>query len=229
MSDRGALLVTGGAGFVGSHFVRLAVEAGRAVVVLDDLSGGEPAPMPRSTALVVGDIGDRRLVERVVRDHGVEAVAHFAGKIQVGESVTEPQAYFDVNVVRSLGLLAALRDAGVESFLFSSTAAVYGPAGEAPLSEGARREPENPYGRRSSASSSRSKPGTGRTARGGRRSGTSTPQARTPTAPSARATSRRHTSSRWSSTPDCDARRPSASSGATTRRPTGLVYATSST
>jgi UDP-glucose-4-epimerase GalE len=146
VSDRGALLVTGGAGFVGSHFVRLAVEAGRTVVVLDDLSGGEPAPMPRSTALVVGDIGDRRLVEQIVRDHGVTAVAHFAGKIQVGESVSEPHVYFDVNVVRSLGLLAALRDACVEAFLFSSTAAVYGPSGEAPLAEGARREPENPYG-----------------------------------------------------------------------------------
>jgi UDP-glucose 4-epimerase len=144
--NSGTVLVTGGAGFVGSHFVRVAVDAGRRVVVLDDLSGGEPAKLPPSVTLVIGDIGDRALVSRIVRDQGVAAVAHFAGKIQVGESVRDPESYFDVNLVRTLWLLAALRDAGIRVCLFSSTAAVYGSPEQTPIPESARREPVNPYG-----------------------------------------------------------------------------------
>lgn len=146
MSNRDRILVTGGAGFVGSHFARLASEAGREVVVLDDLSGGRPARLPASVPLVVGDIGDRELVGRLLREHRVGAIAHFAGKIQVGESVRDPAAYFDVNLVRTLQLLLAVRDAGVTACLFSSTAAVYGTPEAVPISESARREPVNPYG-----------------------------------------------------------------------------------
>jgi UDP-glucose-4-epimerase GalE len=146
MSQRETILVTGGAGFVGSHFARMAAEAGREVVVLDDLSGGRPARLPPSIVLVVGDIGDRELVGRVLREHRVGAVAHFAGKIQVGESVRDPAAYFDVNLVRTLEMLRAMRDAGVTSCLFSSTAAVYGNPEAVPIPERARREPVNPYG-----------------------------------------------------------------------------------
>lgn len=145
-TDRRTVLVTGGAGFVGSHFVRAAVDQGRRVVVLDDLSGGEPAPLPGSCKLIVGDIGDRALVGQIVRDHRVGAVAHFAGRIQVGESVEHPEEYFDVNLVRTIALLAALRDAGVEVFLFSSSAAVYGEPSAGLLPEDARREPVNAYG-----------------------------------------------------------------------------------
>jgi UDP-glucose-4-epimerase GalE len=140
------ILVTGGAGFVGSHFARAAVEAGRSAVVLDDLSGGAPAPLPPSVPLVVADIGDREAVRRICATHRVGAVAHFAGKIQVGESVGHPDTYFDINLVRSLALLEAIRDAGVEVCLFSSTAAVYGVPETVPLPEHARREPVNPYG-----------------------------------------------------------------------------------
>lgn len=146
MTTAGAVLVTGGAGFVGSHFARAAVDAGREVVVLDDLSGGAPARLPESVALVAGDIGDRALVSRIVHEYGVAAVAHFAGKIQVGESVKDPESYFDVNLVRTLQLLAALRDASVPVCLFSSTAAVYGAPEQTPIPETARREPMNPYG-----------------------------------------------------------------------------------
>src|SRR4051794_33384087 len=128
-----AILVTGGAGFVGSHFARLALEAGRQVIVFDDLSGGEPAKLPASIPLIVGDIGDRHFVARLMQDHGVGAVAHFAGKIQVGESVTDPAKYFDVNLVRTLNLLLAMRDAEVTSCLFSSTAAVYGNPASVPI------------------------------------------------------------------------------------------------
>ena len=140
------ILVTGGAGFVGSHFARLASEAGREVIVLDDLSGGAPAPLPSKIRLIVGDIGDWHTVTRLLREHHVSAVAHFAGKIQVGESVRDPLAYFDVNLVRTLHMLHAVRDAGVMACLFSSTAAVYGTPETVPIVETARREPVNPYG-----------------------------------------------------------------------------------
>lgn len=143
---RRTILVTGGAGFVGSHFVRAAVDAGRDVVVLDDLSGGAPQALPATTPLVVADIGDRTKVREVCAEHRVGAVVHFAGKIQVGESVTRPDLYFEVNLARSLALLAAIRDAGVTACVFSSTAAVYGTPERVPIPETARREPVNPYG-----------------------------------------------------------------------------------
>jgi UDP-glucose-4-epimerase GalE len=146
MTERTTILVTGGAGFVGSHFARMAVEAGRRVVILDDLSGGTLTALPRSIARVVGDIGDVDLLRRICVNHCVGAVAHFAGKIQVGESVTRPDLYFDVNLVRTLALLGALRDEGIEACLFSSSAAVYGTPTELPIPEHARREPVNPYG-----------------------------------------------------------------------------------
>jgi UDP-glucose 4-epimerase len=146
MSNGTTILVTGGAGFVGSHFARLAVDAGRSVVVLDDLSGGTPAWLGATIPMVVGDIGDPVVVRRLCTIHRVGAVAHFAGKIQVGESVAHPDTYFDVNLVRTLRLLAAIRDEGIRACLFSSTAAVYGTPESVPIPETARREPVNPYG-----------------------------------------------------------------------------------
>lgn len=146
MSERDTILVTGGAGFVGSHFARLAADAGRPVVVLDDLSGGPPAQLPPSIPLIVGDIGERFFVHRLLEQHRICAIAHFAGKICVGESVRDPAVYFDVNVLRTLQLLLAARDAGVTSCLFSSSAAVYGVPRQVPIPETARREPASPYG-----------------------------------------------------------------------------------
>jgi UDP-glucose-4-epimerase GalE len=143
---RHTILVTGGAGFVGSHFVRAAVAAGREVVVLDDLSGGAPASLPPSVPLVVADVGDRARIRQVCAVHRVGVVAHFAGKIQVGESVAHPDLYFDVNLTRSLQLLDAVREEGVQACLFSSTAAVYGNPEAVPIPELARREPVNAYG-----------------------------------------------------------------------------------
>ena len=144
--DRPTILVTGGAGFVGSHFTRAAVEAGRRVVVLDDLSGGAAPAFPPGVPLVTADLGDRETVRRVCSTYRVGAVAHFAGKIQVGESVQHPDVYFDVNVVRSLRLVEAMREEGVLACLFSSTAAVYGNPESVPIPESARREPVNAYG-----------------------------------------------------------------------------------
>lgn len=146
MSGRETILVTGGAGFVGSHFVRYANDAGRDVVVLDDLSGGAPAALPKGVRLITGDVGDQALVAKLIDAHRVGAVAHFAGKIQVGESVREPAMYFDVNVSRTLRLLEMVRDAGISNVLFSSTAAVYGNPTSVPILEAARKEPVNPYG-----------------------------------------------------------------------------------
>jgi UDP-glucose-4-epimerase GalE len=143
------ILVTGGAGFVGSHFVRAACDAGLEVVVLDDLSGGAelPLPLPASVRFVSGDIGDSALVAELCRAHGVTQLVHFAGKIQVGESVRLPAMYFDVNLVRSLRLLDAVIASGVRQVVFSSTAAVYGAPARVPIPETAVTEPVNPYGR----------------------------------------------------------------------------------
>lgn len=161
-----SLLVTGGVGFVGSHFVRAAVEAGRQVVILDDLSGsaagGGAAPAADCQAdgqailrlqalpgvtLQIGDIGDSALVSSLCHTHGVTALLHFAGKIQVGESVRRPELHFDINFARALSLLEAVRHAGVFRVVFSSTAAVYGTPETVPIAESARTEPDSPYGR----------------------------------------------------------------------------------
>jgi UDP-glucose-4-epimerase GalE len=140
------LLVTGGAGFVGAHFVHAAALAGRRVIVLDDLSGGDPLPLPEHVELVRGDVGDRPLVKQLLAQVGARGIVHFAGKIQVGESVQKPGLYFDVNLVRTLALLEAAREAGVNTFVFSSTAAVYGAPETVPITEAARLAPVNAYG-----------------------------------------------------------------------------------
>jgi UDP-glucose-4-epimerase GalE len=146
MAKPPSILVTGGAGFVGSHFARCAADAGRAVVVIDDLSGGPQPALPATIPIVVGDIGDVATIRRICSSYGVAAVAHFAGKIQVGESVRAPDLYFDVNVARTLALLRAIREEGIDTFLFSSSAAVYGVPRAVPIDETARKEPVNPYG-----------------------------------------------------------------------------------
>jgi UDP-glucose-4-epimerase GalE len=138
-----SLLVTGGAGFVGSHFVRAAHDAGHRVIVLDDLSAGTRPELP--CELVVGDVADRALVRSLLSEHRITGVVHFAGKIQVGESVKKPQLYFEGNLVKSLALVDAVLEAGC-AFLFSSTAAVYGMPDQVPITEGATRAPINPYG-----------------------------------------------------------------------------------
>ena len=142
----GAILVTGGRGFVGSHFARAAFDAGREIVILDNGSGGPPAKLPPGIVIIEGDIADREVLCRIMREHNVGAVAHFAGKIQVGESVRDPSLYFDQNVIRSLALLNAMRDQGVTNILFSSSAAVYGNARTVPIPESSAKEPISPYG-----------------------------------------------------------------------------------
>jgi UDP-glucose 4-epimerase len=126
--------------------VRAAHEQGRSVVVLDDGSGGAGARLPSGVRLLRGDIGDSTLVSALCRDHRIDAVVHFAGKIQVAESVRIPEVYFDVNLARSMRLLDAVLAAGVRTVLFSSTAAVYGDPDSVPIVESARLAPLSPYG-----------------------------------------------------------------------------------
>ncbi|NVB78311.1 MAG: UDP-glucose 4-epimerase GalE [Kofleriaceae bacterium] len=144
MTARDTILVTGGAGFVGSHFARAALDAGSKVVVLDDFSGGS-TEVP-GAVIVRGDIADRALVGKTLAAHRVTSVVHFAGKIAVNESVRDPAMYFDGNVVRTLALLDVIREHGPGVMLFSSTAAVYGTPERTPIEEHDRLAPINPYG-----------------------------------------------------------------------------------
>jgi UDP-glucose 4-epimerase len=140
-----SVLVTGGAGYIGSHTVRLLRATGRDVVVIDDLSSGH-VPALLGTPLVRGDIADHDLVVRVAQDHGVDAVIHFAALKAAGESMQAAARYFRANTGGTLRLLEALTDAGVDRFVFSSTAAVYGEPERLPLDEAHPLRPTNPYG-----------------------------------------------------------------------------------
>lgn len=141
------VLVTGGAGYIGSHFVWRLIDAGERVVVLDRLSTGFAFAVAPEAKLIVGDIGDEALVERLILEHGVDAIVHFAGSIIVPESVADPLDYYLNNTVKSRGLIATAVKCGVGTFIFSSTAAVYGDAGTEPVVESAPTMPLSPYGR----------------------------------------------------------------------------------
>ena len=141
-----SILVTGGAGYIGSHMVHALVDRGETVVVLDNLSTGYDAVLPEAARLVVGDIGDGALVDRLIAEHGVTGIAHFAGSIVVPESVTEPLSYYENNTVKSRALIAAAVRGKVQAFLFSSTAAVYGEPGVDLISEQVPLGPVSPYG-----------------------------------------------------------------------------------
>jgi UDP-glucose 4-epimerase len=140
------ILVTGAAGFIGSHAILALTEAGHHVVAIDDLSTGRRWAVPASIPFVEGDIGDRALLSRVFAEHPVDAVMHFAGSIEVGESVTHPLAYYRNNTVGSLVLIEAAIEAGIERMVFSSSAAVYGEPESQPIPETAPTRPINPYG-----------------------------------------------------------------------------------
>ena len=141
-----SVLVTGGAGYIGSHMVLELVDAGEQVVVLDNLSTGFRWAVSPKATLVVGDAGDEELVRTIVRKHKVEAIIHFAGSIVVPESVADPLGYYLNNTVKSRNLMAAAVFSGVKHFIFSSTAAVYGNPKENPVSETAVAAPMSPYG-----------------------------------------------------------------------------------
>jgi len=142
-----AVLVTGGAGYIGSHMVLELVDAGEKVVILDDLSTGFRWSVPQEAAFAAGDVGDKALVSHLIDEHGIDSIMHFAAKIVVPESVTDPLAYYFNNTVKSRALIETAVTRGIRNFVFSSTAAVYGNA-EAPLlTEDMPLAPINPYGR----------------------------------------------------------------------------------
>jgi UDP-glucose 4-epimerase len=141
-----AILVTGGAGYIGSVMVELLRVRGETVVVLDNLSRGHRAAVDASVPFYEGNIGDRTLVKRICAEHQVNACIHFAAVAYVGESVTEPQRYFDNNVAQAIGLLEALLASQVRRLVFSSTCATYGEPVRVPIDETHPQQPTNPYG-----------------------------------------------------------------------------------
>jgi UDP-glucose 4-epimerase len=141
-----SVLVTGGGGFIGSHMVLELVGRGEKVVVLDDLSSGFEWAVAPQAELIVGDIGDRVLLDRVMRTRKVETVMHFAGSVVVPESVADPLGYYLNNTVKSRELIAAAVVNEVQNFIFSSTAAVYGVPAKVPVAEDAPLDPLSPYG-----------------------------------------------------------------------------------
>lgn len=139
-------LVTGGAGYIGAHVVRALVQDGQSVVALDDLSTGDAARVDDGAQLVVGSVLDAPTVRRVLDEHGVRGVVHIAAKKQVGESVADPLTYWHENVTGLVNLLTACRDAGVDRFVFSSSAATYGLPDVDLVTEDTPGAPLSPYG-----------------------------------------------------------------------------------
>lgn len=140
------VLVTGGAGYIGSHMVWELLDHGEDVVVIDRLSTGFDWAIPEAAELVVGDIGDQALVEEVIKRKSVDSIIHFAGSIIVPESVADPLGYYLNNTVKSRALIESAVRCGVRNFIFSSTAAVYGSPNSNPVTEDESLKPESPYG-----------------------------------------------------------------------------------
>lgn len=140
-----SILVTGGAGYIGSHVVRQLGERGERVTVLDNLSTGFRSAVLHGQ-LVVGDTGDRELVSRVLKEHGIETVMHFAAHTIVPESVSNPLKYYGNNTCSTRSLLQCCQEAGIKHFVFSSTAAVYGTPEGGIAAEDSPTQPINPYG-----------------------------------------------------------------------------------
>jgi len=141
-----SVLVTGGAGYIGSHAVLALLDEGWPVTVIDNLTTGFRFAVPEGVPFYEGDIADTELVARIVAEHGTRAIMHFAGSVVVPESVENPLKYYDNNTARSRALIAAAVGAGVSHFIFSSTAATYGLPEVSPVSEEASQHPINPYG-----------------------------------------------------------------------------------
>lgn len=141
-----ALLITGGAGYIGSHMVYASLDQGIPVVVIDDLSASTTDFLPEEVVFYQGDVADRALLERIYAKHDIEGIVHFAGSILVPESVHNPLKYYKNNTAKTQELLASAIDAGIGRFIFSSTAAVYGEPGISPIPEATKLQPLSPYG-----------------------------------------------------------------------------------
>lgn len=142
-----AVLVTGGAGYIGSHMVLELLDAGERVIVIDNLSTGFRSAVPDGATLVLGDFGDQALVEALIGEHGIDAIVHFAAKIVVPDSVSDPLGYYLNNTSKARSLIESAVRAGVKRFIFSSTAAVYGETDLGAVTEDRPLAPVSPYGR----------------------------------------------------------------------------------
>jgi hypothetical protein len=140
------VLVTGGAGYIGSHMVLELLDRGEKVVVLDNLSTGFDWVVPEGVTLFVGETGNQSLVSSIIRAHDVRSIIHFAASIVVPDSVSDPLSYYLNNTVNSRAMIEAAVKGGVSNIIFSSTAAVYGTPDKMPISEDDRMNPESPYG-----------------------------------------------------------------------------------
>ena len=140
------VLVTGGAGYIGSHAVLALIDAGWPVVVIDNLTTGFRWAVPKEALFVQGDIADQALLARIIGEQGIKAIIHFAGSIVVPESVENPLKYYENNTVKSRSLIESAVNGGVKHFIFSSTAATYGIPDQVPVREDQRTQPINPYG-----------------------------------------------------------------------------------
>jgi UDP-glucose 4-epimerase len=141
------VLVTGGAGYIGSHAVRGLLDQGHRVTVIDNLSQGHKEALDSRANFILGSTGDRQLVLKLLNENKIEAVMHFAANIEVGESVIDPGKYYQNNFSHTLALLGAMADAKVKKIVFSSTAAVYGNPASNPIKETETLAPINPYGK----------------------------------------------------------------------------------
>jgi UDP-glucose 4-epimerase len=141
-----SVLVTGGAGYIGSHAMLALKDAGWSVSVIDNLSNGTREAVPDDVPFYEGEIADSALVKRIFEEQGIQAIMHFAGSIVVPESVEKPLFYYWNNTIATHALVSAAVEAGVKHILFSSTAAVYGAPEKVPVEEGDPKEPINPYG-----------------------------------------------------------------------------------
>lgn len=140
------ILVTGGAGYIGSHMVRMLVARGHTPVVVDSLEYGHKEALPPSVPLFIGNIKDKATLEPIFAAHKIEAVLHFAGYLMVEESVREPIKYMKNNIMAPMTLLAVMHEYGVDKIIFSSTAAVYGNPASVPILETHAKNPTSPYG-----------------------------------------------------------------------------------
>jgi UDP-glucose 4-epimerase len=146
MGELMTVLVTGGAGYIGSHMVQALAEAGESVVVIDNLSTGFSAFLPEGVPLFIGDAADENLIEGVIAAHNVESIIHFAGSVVVPDSMRDPLAYYRNNTMTTRSLLNTAVKLGINRFIFSSTAAVYGNPDQVPVPEHAPTRPLSPYG-----------------------------------------------------------------------------------
>jgi UDP-glucose 4-epimerase len=144
--EKPAVLVTGGAGYIGSHAVLALSDGGWSVAVVDDLSNGTREVVPEGVPFYEGDVADRTLIKHIFDEQGIGAIMHFAGSIVVPESVEKPLLYYGNNTVATHSLISAAVESGVKHILFSSTAATYGAPERVPIDEEDPKQPINPYG-----------------------------------------------------------------------------------